>query len=197
MSNPKRRRRVLAQPLSQPECDTSSTTSTRPEGDGERTEARTEERDRHGRFQPGNQAAVGRRPRAFTKAAVRKAVSEKDVEQIMRRLAKAAKNGSITAAQIVLDRTLGRARIERDTDAVELGFRAPSTIAECAEAQARVIEAVAGGQLPIHDAERVTHMIEVLADRLAEVELGDRVRALEALAGPDPGVLVDHEEKDS
>ena len=82
------------------------------------------ERDSSGRFLPGWKGGPGN-PRlqqmAEYRAAVRRAVSVGDIEEIMKKLVTLALDGDIPAAKEVLDRTLGKVQtvtIENDGEGI-------------------------------------------------------------------------------
>lgn len=69
------------------------------------------ERDKHGRFLPGNKVARGNRE--YVKAmrlrrVLLAAVTEDDLKAVIRVLLEKARAGDTTAAKEVLDRTIGR-----------------------------------------------------------------------------------------
>lgn len=69
------------------------------------------ERDTGGRFLPGNKAAKGNphaRHVAQLRAALMRAVTPSDIQEIITSLVTAAKGGDINAARIILERTLGK-----------------------------------------------------------------------------------------
>ena len=69
-------------------------------------------RDEHGRFVAGNCEAKGNpfaRRVAKLRSVMLSAVSEDDMQQIIRKLVSLAKNGDVAAAKAVLDRVFGRA----------------------------------------------------------------------------------------
>jgi len=69
------------------------------------------DRNEKGRFLPGNRAAKGNpyaRHVAKLRAALMRAVTPLDVQEIIDSLVRAAKAGDINAARIILERTLGK-----------------------------------------------------------------------------------------
>ena len=77
------------------------------------TNGATPQRDEHGRFAKGNQAATGNLRPSVQKArelkdALLASVSAADIQIIVRKLIEKAKEGDIRAAKEILDRTLGK-----------------------------------------------------------------------------------------
>lgn len=69
------------------------------------------DRNEKGRFVPGNKAGKGNpyaRHIGQLRAALMRAVTPLDVQEIIASLVKAAKGGDINAARIILERTLGK-----------------------------------------------------------------------------------------
>jgi hypothetical protein len=78
----------------------------------ERAKMSKDQRDGHGRFLPGCKGGPGNpnlRKLAVWKEALVRAISAKDIREIVRALLKEAKNGSIPAAVEILNRTIGKA----------------------------------------------------------------------------------------
>ena len=68
-------------------------------------------RDERGRFAPGNIGGPGNPHAKQTgklRSAMRKAVTEKDMRDVVMKLVELAKSGNVPAAKEVLDRCLGR-----------------------------------------------------------------------------------------
>ena len=66
----------------------------------------------NGRFQPGNQAAVGHSSRSQKlRHVMLEAISEDDVRAIVTKLISLAKAGNLGAAKLLLDRTIGKVSV--------------------------------------------------------------------------------------
>lgn len=139
-----------------------------PKTDGAQTD-----RDRTGRFLPGNAGGPGRRPGRSTSTALREKLAQ-DVEAVVEVVRQQALAGDIAAARLLLDKLLPSLRpIEVPT---ELDLPAGSL---AAQAQAVVQAAAAGDVAPAQAAQLVAALAGV-GKIIETTELLRRVEALES-----------------
>ncbi len=131
-------------------------------------------RDERGRFLPGGAGGPGR-PSVRTvdrlRQAVEEAVTPEHLTAVMRRLTRAALEGNIPAARIVLERSCGKP-VESPPAGAPITFEMPRmrTAAECNAAVERIGEAVCRGDV---DREAAKLMLDVIQTRLKAIEVTD------------------------
>lgn len=142
-------------------------------------------RDANGRFTVGNPGGPGgarRRPSDLQRAA-QEAITPDHVQAIMRKAARMALEGNLTAMRLVLERTAGRAP-EAPVDAAPLGIALPKlqTAANCNVAIERLFDGIAKGEV---DRETAKLLIDAIQTRLRVLETTDlevRLAELERIA---------------
>ena len=125
-------------------------------------------------FQPGNPGRP-KGARHHSTMLAEKLMAD-DVEGIVAAVVKAAKDGDMQAARIVLDR-LTPVRRGRP---VQFDLPAETDAAGVAAAFDAVLQAVAGGELTPEEGAFVTTLLEARRKAIATVELEARLAALEA-----------------
>ncbi|MFO1052228.1 MAG: hypothetical protein U1F36_08445 [Planctomycetota bacterium] len=108
------------------------------------------------------------------------AVEPRMVEAIAKRLVKAALEGDVAAAKVVLDRTLGRS-----APAV---FRMPriESTADLPGALNQILRAAARGAISPEDAARFASIVDAAGRAIAAAEIEERLARLESGAGIGP-----------
>ena len=140
-------------------------------------------RQTNGRFASGNRAGRGNpfaRRSAVLHQALLDAVEPRMVEAIAKRLVKAALEGDVAAAKVVLDRTLGRS-----APAV---FRMPriESTADLPGALNQILRAAARGAISPEDAARFASIVDAAGRAIAAAEIEERLARLESGAGIGP-----------
>ena len=143
-------------------------------------------RQMNGRFASGNRAGRGNpfaRRSATLLQALLDAVEPRMVEAIAKRMVKAALEGDVAAAKVVLDRTLGRG--------TPVVFRMPriESAADLPGALNQILRAAARGAISPEDAARFAGIVDVAGRALAAAEIEERLQRLETGAGIGPRKL--------
>jgi len=141
---------------------------------GNRKFGSVSERDQRGRFAAGNKG----KPRGAKNRATKLAVEllESGIEDVANVVVEAARNGDLSAARIVFDKLVPTAKERR----VELpNLPDTSTASGVNEAQQRVLEAVATGELTPGEANTLSAIIEQRRKAIETLELERRLVALE------------------
>jgi len=130
-------------------------------------------RDASGRFTHGNPGGPGgahRRPSELRRAA-EEAITPEHVQAMLRKAARMALEGNLTAMRLVLERTTGRAP-EAPVDVEPLGIALPKlqTAADCNVALERLIEGIVDGKV---DRETAKLLIDAVQARLRVLEVTD------------------------
>ncbi len=89
------------------------------------------DRDKAGRFGPGNTAAVKpdrQQQSAELRSALIEAVTPADIQKIVAAIVKRAADGDLTAAKLLFDRVFGKTRIKPAAPVVESAEREPSDL---------------------------------------------------------------------
>ena len=148
-----------------------------------------EDRDSRGRFVKGCKGGPGN-PFAKRTGELRKAlhdaVSPDDLRELVTRTVEAAKGGDMVAARLVFDRLLGPPRPSTPLPAIELPTG--GTFEDYAEGQARILAAVASGDVDAEQATALSSMLGRLRQARESAELESRIRDLEANSTAADGV---------
>jgi len=143
-----------------------------------------EDRDEQGRFRPGHRQPGPGNPAvrkiAKYRKALERAISAEDLEAVLRALLKEAKVGDAVAARLLLDRALGRPRVEPD-EAVALDLPPLEDAGSIVEAAGVVLEALAAGELTGEQAGRIAGVLEVGRKTIETQELAAKIEQLEDL----------------
>lgn len=138
-------------------------------------------RDGKGRFQTGHPGGPGRPHgrQSELRRAVEEAVAPEHLAAIMRRTARMALEGNLTAVRIVLDRACGKTT-DSAVSFEPLGIELPKllTAADCSAALDKLIKAICDGAVD-HDMGKL--LIEAIQARLKAVETQDHENRLAAL----------------
>ena len=144
-------------------------------------------RDTRGRFVPGNPGGPGnpnvRRLHEY-QAAIRAAVTPERLMVLMRQLLKAALEGDVAAARVVLDRVLGRPSNPDETaEVVPVDLPEIVTARDTVVAASRVLTALSGGKISPEDATRLVGVVETVRRCLETADLEARLCELEKRGG--------------
>lgn len=139
-----------------------------PKTDGAQTD-----RDRTGRFLPGNAGGPGRRPGRSTSTALRERLAQ-DVEAVVEVVRQQALAGDVAAARLLLDKLLPSLRpielpAELDLPAGGLAAQAQS-----------IVKAAAAGDLAPGQAAQLVQALAGVGKIIETTELMARIEALEA-----------------
>lgn len=141
---------------------------------------RLEGRDQHGRFAAGNKHGRGS-PHAARlhelQTAVRQAIEPGDLAGVMGSLLAQARDGDTAAAKVLLDRVMGRPRIEQVAESIEL----PSigTAEGCLEAMAEIVKAAAEQRIDTDTARQLSDLVELGRRAVETVALETRLALIE------------------
>jgi hypothetical protein len=126
-------------------------------------------------FRPGQSGNPKGRPKdALNRSRLRETIA-KDLPDILKALASAAKGGDVQAAKLLLDRTLPALRPVEGAPPLALGTGS----ADLAGASAAVLEALASGRASVDQAASLAGVLSALARVKETVELEQRIAALE------------------
>ena len=133
-----------------------------------------------GRFQKGKSGNPAGRPPGSRNAATLavEALLEGEAEKLSRKAVELALDGNTMALRLCLDRI---APPRRGT-AVSLDIGPARTLADLGEAQARVLSAMAAGDLTVEEAADAARVIEAVGSAYERRELETRLAALEEKA---------------
>ena len=140
------------------------------------------ERDRSGRFLPGNSVGRenrGQAERGEIRRAIRRSVTADDYDAVVTRIMRAAKNGSVQAASWIADRLDGRPRNEPEDTNAPIEIPDLEDLESCAKAQRAVTRSAARGEITLAQGERLSALVAATADRLRDVDLEARITELE------------------
>ena len=143
-------------------------------------------RDRTGRFASGNRIGKGNpfaRRTAEFHSALLDAVEPRMVEALAKRMMKAALEGDVAAAKLVLDRVLGRG--------APSVFKMPriSSAADLPVALNQILRAATRGDITSEDAARYASIVDVAGRAIAAAEIEECLQRLETGAGIGPRKL--------
>lgn len=143
------------------------------------------ERNPDGTFAHGNKVAKGNSPRLHQyTAALREAVTDDDVKQLMQVVLRKAKKGDLRAAQFLCDRLLGRPRrtpvvaaeVLKTIDLPDLND--PKALVRAAN---EIIRATGRGDLSPEQAATLAALVELARKTHETSQLADEVRELRDL----------------
>jgi len=138
------------------------------------------------RFGKGNAMGAGRPPGSPNKSTLLlDAIGREDIEEVIRKVAGAARDGNMRAASILLARTWPRG----SGRPVMLDLPAVETAAGVVQAQAAVVAAMAAGTVTPDEAAAIAHVLEGQRRAIETHDHEKRLRELEARKkdGPRPG----------
>lgn len=143
---------------------------------------KTEGRDERGRFASGNRGGPGgaRRRALDLRKAAEEAISPEHVQGIVRRVARMALEGNLSAARLVLDRVCGKPPELRE-EAAPLPFELPrlQTIVDCNTAIERLVAAMCAGAIEQREADTLLKAIQVRIRVIESSEIEERLAQLE------------------
>src|SRR5260370_38603308 len=126
------------------------------------------------RFKKGNAIGAGRPPGSPNKSTLLlDAIGREDIEEVIRKVASAARDGNMRAASILLARTWPRGRGRALTD----DLPAVETAAGIVQAPAALIAAVAAGQVTPHEASAPSTLLENQRRSIQTHDLRKRIQA--------------------
>jgi hypothetical protein len=130
-------------------------------------------------FKPGQSGNPRGKPKGAINRTTRLALAlfEGDIENIADVVIQQAKDGDLTAARLVLDKLVPNAK-ERMVALPE--WPDTSTTAGIAEAQQRILEAVAAGELTPGEGNTLAGIVEARRRAVETQDLEQRISALEA-----------------
>lgn len=130
-------------------------------------------------FKKGQSGNPNGRPRgAKDKRTQFRQLLEPHANDLVMLLVEQAKAGDMTAMRLCIDRLIPPARESR----VTIDLPTVNDLASCAEAQARILGAVASGKLLPGEGEALSSLVENRRRSLETEQLESRVAALEAMA---------------
>lgn len=129
-------------------------------------------------FKPGQSGNPSGKPKGTRSHATRALLQmmEGDAQEITQAVIDAAKGGDMGAARFVIDRIVPAAR-ERT---INLDLPSVSTPNDAATAQARILQAVADGEVTPGEGNTLSGIVEARRKALETEELERRITALEA-----------------
>src|SRR5690606_4735037 len=144
-------------------------------------------RDAQGRFARGCPGGPGNprvRRLAEAQAAIADAIEPRVIGAVMKRLAKSALEGDITAAKVLLDRVLGRP----GTEFVASDFELPAVESadDVAKAFQSLLQHAAAGRVSAEDAARYAGVLELSRRAIETAELDARLKRIEEQQGLPP-----------
>ena len=127
-------------------------------------------------FEKGNTFGTGRPPGSRNKAtALLDEIANEGIEDVIRKVAEAAKAGDIRAASLLLARLWPRGRGRP----VVLDLPPIETAADIVQAHAAVIAQMAEGEVTPEEAAKVGHVLELHRRALETCEIENRIEAPE------------------
>lgn len=111
--------------------------------------------------------------------AAEEAVSIDVVRGVMRKLSVLALQGNLTAARILLDRTIGRPAEAPTGEPLDIQAPRLKTAADCTSALQRVSDALCAGSIEVTTAKVLTDVIQTQAKLIEVGELEARLAELE------------------
>ena len=143
-------------------------------------------RDGSGKFLPGTAPGPGR-PRSLTAQmceAAAQAITPDHIVAILRRVARAALEGNLPAARLVLERMCGRAtEAEREPEPIALELPRMRTAADCDAAVQKIVDGIANGVIPEATAKLLLDAVSTRMKSLELTEHEQRLADLEKAAG--------------
>lgn len=138
------------------------------------------EKSRGRPFQPGNPGGPGRPEGSRNKATLAlDGIADGEAEAVLRKTIEAAKEGDLRACELILSR-VWPARKGRP---VSLALPDATDAAGVSLALAKVIEAVAGGEITTDEAQGIAAVLETRRRSLELIDLEKRIATLEARGG--------------
>jgi thioredoxin-like negative regulator of GroEL len=138
------------------------------------------------RFGKGNAMGAGRPPGSANKSTLLlDEIGREGIEEVIRKVAEAAREGNMRAASILLARAWPRGRGR----AVTLGLPAVETAAGIVQAHAALVAAVAAGEIAPEEASAISNLLESQRRALETCDLEKRIEELKAeiAGGPERG----------
>jgi hypothetical protein len=144
---------------------------------------RAKGRDPSGRFQKGHEVKSPGNPRlkhlAALQEAVREAITPEALQSVLGKLRDLAlDDGDVAAARVLLDRVLGRPRVEENAGA-SIELPSVETAAGCSQALSEILKAVSGGEIDPSTAAQLAGLVEAARKGIELVILEERISALE------------------
>jgi hypothetical protein len=141
-------------------------------------------RTANGRFAVGNGGGPGgpRRRAHELKVAAEEAVSPDVIRGVMRKVSVLALQGNLTAARILLERTLGRAAEVPVAEPLDIQSPRLRTAADCTAALQKVADALVAGTIDVAAAKVLVDLIQTQAKLIEVGELEARLAELEQQA---------------
>jgi len=154
-----------------------------PAASGARADSNGSDRDRRGRFLPGNPGGPGNPDAAKLwrlRAAVTAAVTEADVRRVMRTLLRKATGGDMLAAKVFLDRVVGKATATPGRgEGVALELPTIATTEDTLTASSAILKAMGEGRITPDDAAKFAAVVEMARRTIETHDLARRLDALE------------------
>jgi hypothetical protein len=128
------------------------------------------------KFQKGKSGNPAGRPKGSKNRATLLAIAamEGELDAVVRKIIEAAKSGDMTAARLVVDKLIPAAK-ERP---ISFNLHAVSDAVGCAEAQAKIVAAVAEGEILPSEGDTLSGLVE---HQRRAIETTDIIKRLEAL----------------
>ncbi len=132
-------------------------------------------------FQKGKSGNPSGRPKGSKNQATLLAIAamEGEIGEIVRRIIEAAKMGDMAAARLVIDKLIPAAK-DRP---ISINLPRIIDVAACTDAQAKIMTAVASGDLLANEGETLAGLVEHQRRAIESSEIMKRLEALEALKG--------------
>lgn len=141
-------------------------------------------RDEKGRFAKGNPGGPGNpqiRKQAVYRQAIREAVTEVDFAKIVAVLIKKAQDGDVTAARVILNRTLGRSTPAREDEATTFELPPITQVEDLSLAGQVIMRALASGEISATQATVFSALLEQTRKSMETIDLVQRIEQLEKL----------------
>ena len=142
-------------------------------------------RDANGRFtqrNPGGPGGARRRPSDLRRAA-EEAITPEHVQAMMRKAARMALEGNLTAMRLVLERTTGRApETPMDVEPIRIQLPRLQTAAHCNTAIERLFDGIVKGEVDRESAKLLIDTIQARLKVLEVTSLEERLAELERMA---------------
>lgn len=148
-----------------------------------RADSNGSDRDRRGRFLPGNPGGPGNPDAAKLwrlREAVTAAVTEADVRRVMRTLLRRATKGDMLAAKVFLDRVVGKTTATpRGAEGVALELPTIATTEDTLTASSAILKAMGEGRITPDDAVKLASVVEMARRTIETHDLARRIESLE------------------
>jgi hypothetical protein len=140
-------------------------------------------RDLRGRFAPGNPGGPGGRRRAFElRRTAESIITDEVFAGIMRKAARMALEGNLSAIRFVAERVAGRpADVPPETEPIDIELPRLDTAAACAKATDQVLDGVCKGTIDRETAQLLLDGIQVRLKTIEVQDLEARLAALEEM----------------